>query len=143
MRRYTIVLATRASPAPDALLPGHDFLMIRNAKRGDKYELPGGTVEPGEDPEAGARRELIEETGHDWLAPQLIQRRQGPLGEGYVFLCGIGAEVGKPEPTTSGLAFVATLPARDQLSFPDDPYEELFAAARAHHAKRPTASARP
>ena len=27
------------------------------------YEMPAGTVEPGEDPEVTARRELIEETG--------------------------------------------------------------------------------
>jgi 8-oxo-dGTP pyrophosphatase MutT (NUDIX family) len=27
-------------------------------------ELPGGAVEPGENPEAAARRELLEETGH-------------------------------------------------------------------------------
>lgn len=143
MRRYTIIVATRPSPAPDALLPGHEFLMLRNAKRAGRLELPGGTVEPGEEPLAGARREFTEETGHDWILPELVQRRTGPLGEGYVYLCGVGGRVGEPEATTQGIEYFTRLPPRDQLSFPDDPYEDLFAAARAAHATRPGRAARP
>ena len=42
------------------------FLMVQQWRHGEKalsIEFPGGVVEPGEAPEAGARRELKEETG--------------------------------------------------------------------------------
>ena len=42
------------------------ILMIRQyryAAGGPLWEIPAGTLDPGEDPEAGARRELLEETG--------------------------------------------------------------------------------
>jgi ADP-ribose pyrophosphatase YjhB (NUDIX family) len=40
-------------------------------------QVPAGTLEPGEDPEAGAVRELREETGQDaFRITQLIARRQ-------------------------------------------------------------------
>lgn len=38
------------------------FLLVFNRWR-QKWEIPGGGIEPGESPEAGARRELFEETG--------------------------------------------------------------------------------
>ncbi len=43
------VLVLRRSPA-DSFLPG-------------QYDLPGGGLEPGETPEEGIRREVLEETG--------------------------------------------------------------------------------
>ena len=56
--------------APDwvAVIPvlGDCFLMVkqwRHGERGLSIEFPGGVIEAGEAPEAGARRELKEETG--------------------------------------------------------------------------------
>jgi len=48
--------------------PGADptILLIRQyryATGGQLWEIPAGTLDPGEDPEASARRELLEETG--------------------------------------------------------------------------------
>jgi ADP-ribose pyrophosphatase len=48
--------------------PGADptILLIRQyryATGGELWEVPAGTLDPGEDPEACARRELLEETG--------------------------------------------------------------------------------
>ncbi len=61
-------------PGAAAILPcasdprGQDptILMIRQfryAAGGPLWEIPAGTLDPGEDPEACARRELLEETG--------------------------------------------------------------------------------
>lgn len=47
------------SPDPDVLL----IRQYRYAARGVIWEIPAGVLEPGEEPEACARRELLEETG--------------------------------------------------------------------------------
>ncbi len=50
------------------LLDGERVVMLRQFRPGPLewvYELPAGTLEPGESPEEAARRELVEETGYD------------------------------------------------------------------------------
>jgi len=49
------------------LLPGNRVVLIRQyrfAVRGDLWEIPAGTLEPGESPRACAHRELMEEIGY-------------------------------------------------------------------------------
>lgn len=56
-------------PGAVAIVPrfgNGDFLLIRQFRGSvgeELYEVPAGTLEPGERPEATARRELVEETG--------------------------------------------------------------------------------
>lgn len=50
-----------------AVTPARELLLCREYKhgaRGIMHTLPAGFIEPGETPEEGARRELLEETGH-------------------------------------------------------------------------------
>jgi ADP-ribose pyrophosphatase len=53
-----VILAT---PAPDELVLVRQY---RHPARRLLWELPAGTAEPGEEPRAGAARELAEETGY-------------------------------------------------------------------------------
>ena len=53
------LLSDPGSPDPSILL----LEQYRHATGGVIWEIPAGTLEPGEDPEACARRELLEETG--------------------------------------------------------------------------------
>jgi hypothetical protein len=46
-----------------AVTPRLEVLLVREYKHGART-LPAGFVEPGETPEQGARRELLEETGY-------------------------------------------------------------------------------
>jgi 8-oxo-dGTP pyrophosphatase MutT (NUDIX family) len=140
---YTIVVALRPAQGTGQRIPGHEFLMIRNAKRGGTLELPGGRAEAGEAPHACARREFQEETGHDWRSPALVQRREDDGREGFVYVCRLGPAVRARESNTTQLVFVAELPSRADLSFPDDPYAQLFAAVRRRLATAPSDPARP
>lgn len=50
-----------------ALTPQHEVILVRQYRHGadcETLELPGGCVEPGEDPAESAKRELQEEAGY-------------------------------------------------------------------------------
>ena len=136
MAAYTIIVALRRGP-PDAVIPGHEFLMVQNRKRGDCWELPGGRANPGEEPLACARREFYEETGHDLEEGVVVHERRDGSGEGFVFLGRAGPRRGAPvEHEIGQIRYFARLPSRGDLSFPDDPYEDLFEAVRDALASR-------
>lgn len=57
-----------------AMTKQEEVLLIKQYRHGIKkviWELPGGVVDPGEDPKVAARRELLEETGY--AGPTLIE----------------------------------------------------------------------
>lgn len=143
MRMYTVILAVRSCRTTGlAELPGFEFLMVKNRKRGGLWELPGGRGEPGETPEDCARREFLEETGRELREPRLLLRREGLLGDGHIFLGTTTSETaGSFAFETEAAAWFRRLPATAELSFPGDPYAQTFAAARA--VLGPPAAGRP
>lgn len=51
------------------------FLMVKQYRQGSEcitLEFPGGVIDPGEDPQAAAERELLEETGYSAEGFELI-----------------------------------------------------------------------
>jgi 8-oxo-dGTP pyrophosphatase MutT (NUDIX family) len=70
---YVIHLADAVSVI--ALTPDRRMVLVRQFRAGsgrDSLEVPGGLVDPGEDPLAAGVRELIEETGYAGDPPELL-----------------------------------------------------------------------
>jgi 8-oxo-dGTP pyrophosphatase MutT (NUDIX family) len=58
-----------------ALTPDGEVLLVRQFRAGsgrDSLEIPGGLVDPGEDPCTAGARELLEETGYAGESPELL-----------------------------------------------------------------------
>lgn len=59
-----------------AVVAEHGRVLVTQRKRGTHlagaWELPGGKVEPGEDPREGLRRELREELGIDTVVGEIV-----------------------------------------------------------------------
>ncbi len=58
-----------------ALTPEREVVLIRQFRPGVgavRLEIPGGIVEPAEEPAAAAARELLEETGYAGAPPELL-----------------------------------------------------------------------
>ncbi len=76
------------------LLHDHEgrLLLIRRADSG-LYSLPGGHLDPGEDPEVGAQRELLEETGLrcDHLTEVHGLKPNGPEGPVLAVFSGVAS----------------------------------------------------
>lgn len=99
------------------------FLMVRHARRA--WEMPGGKLEPGETPEAGAAREFREETGYEVHGLKILEREE----KGLVYLGDLGPKL-EIVPDAKEIAEVRLfeeLPA--ELSFPLVEYQRMLAAA--------------
>ncbi len=73
----------------------------RHAARQYLWELPAGKLEPGEQPLAGAKRELAEETGYrakKWRPLVEYYPSPGFLGESMKVFLAEGLEAGDPHP---------------------------------------------
>jgi 8-oxo-dGTP pyrophosphatase MutT (NUDIX family) len=60
-----------------ALPPDGKFILVRQHRLGNgeiTIETPGGVMDPGEDPQEAALRELLEETGYEALGISLMGR---------------------------------------------------------------------
>jgi ADP-ribose pyrophosphatase len=87
-----------------ALTPDGRVVVERNYKHGPRrvcLNLPAGYVEPGEEPLAAARRELLEETGYvaqEWLAlGGFTNDGNRGCGMGHLFLAHQAQKVADPD----------------------------------------------
>ena len=105
------------------------FLIFRQTKYavGDvTLAVPGGYLKPGEDPLAGAQRELLEETGYraptwEYLDALVVDANRG-AGKGYFFL----ALDARPE----GTAIVDDLEEQELLLFSREKLEQALDAGQ-------------
>jgi ADP-ribose pyrophosphatase len=86
-----------------ALTPDGRVVVERNYKHGPRrvcLNLPAGYVEPGEDPLAAARRELLEETGYvadEWVSlGSFTNNGNRGCGVGHLFLARQAQNVAEP-----------------------------------------------
>jgi 8-oxo-dGTP pyrophosphatase MutT (NUDIX family) len=82
-----------------AITPNREVVLIKQYRHGVRkiiWEFPGGIVEDGEEPLAGAKRELLEETGYS--APAFIEVGQvypNPASQTNTLFCYLAQDAEK------------------------------------------------
>lgn len=102
------------------------FVLARHEDRG--WEIPGGRIEPGEDPVEAGVREFREETGHDVVDPEPVLETGTPEGVCHVVAGRLGPAIEQrpgEEDAIEGWQLVEHLGEVDPLAFPEDPYEAI------------------
>lgn len=108
------------------------FLIVQERKHGQKWYLPAGRVEAGEDFISAARRETLEEAGIEVTVQRIVRVEHLPLDDGarmrVVFLArpaaGVSAaEIGGPDSLAAAWVTVEEL---SQYSLRDPEIGELF-----------------
>ena len=93
------------------------FVMHRDRST---FEIPAGHIEPGEEPESSAKRELYEETGAVDFSLQFLTAytvsKKGKTAGGYLFFAEIHALSKLPDFEIAEIAFFNRLP--DNLTYP-------------------------
>jgi 8-oxo-dGTP pyrophosphatase MutT (NUDIX family) len=120
----------RAAAVALALVPGEDgrpcFVLTRRASRlrahGGQWALPGGRLDPGENPEGAALRELAEEVGLDAAPSSVLGRLDDyPTRSGFVITpVVVWGGAGLLEPNPQEVAAVYRVPL-SELDRPDVP----------------------
>lgn len=96
---------------------GGKFAALRQVKRAGRIEVPGGKVQPGEHPEAAARREVFEEVGlHVTHLVPLFVGFDGVRFRAHVFLA---QAIGELRSSAEGEALWATADELLEGSFGD------------------------
>ncbi|HEX2329501.1 MAG TPA: NUDIX hydrolase [Candidatus Angelobacter sp.] len=93
-----VVLAVDDSTRPPRVLLERQY---RHAARTRLWELPAGSLDPGESPLTGARRELLEETGYTaskWQKALYFYVSPGFLTESMEIYLATGLKQGKAQP---------------------------------------------
>ncbi len=117
------VVEHRGAVAVVPLTPGGRVVLVRQyryAAGEELLEIPAGTLEPGEDPEACALRELAEETGYRATALELLASlftSPGFCSECiHVYLARLGGEEsGAPRPDADEQLEALTLPLTEAV----------------------------